>query len=180
MPNAIRAAALAGRTCREQIGALPDDLDVALGWAWRELGIVADWSTILGPGRDGFCYAIPGNGTRGRVLLSQHAHYPRLTLAHEVGHLMLANGAAFSMVCQQYQMLLPEREAMAFAVTFLVPDRELCELFADGATVAQIAGHFGVPDAAVLARMQLARLLGEVHTQRLDAALARLCPDDSE
>jgi len=84
------------------------------------------------------------------------------------------------MVCQQYQMLLPEREAMAFAVTFLVPDRELCELFADGATVAQIAGHFGVPDAAVLARMQLARLLGEVHTQRLDAALARLCPDDPD
>jgi len=130
MPNAIRAAALAGRTCREQIGALPDDLDVALEWAWRELGIVADWSAILGPGRDGFCYAIPGNGTRGRVLLSQHAHYPRLTLAHEVGHLMLANGAAFSMVCQQYQMLLPEREAMAFAVMFLLPDGELCEWFA--------------------------------------------------
>jgi hypothetical protein len=180
MPNAIRAAALAGRTCREQIGALPDDLDLALGWAWRELGIVADWSRILGPGRDGFCYAIPGNGTRGRVLLSEHARHPRLTLAHEVGHLMLANGAAFSMVCQQHRMLLPEQEATAFAVTFLIADRELCELFADGATVAQIARHFGIPEAAILARMQLARLLHEVHTQRLDAALARLCPDDLE
>ena len=175
--RALFAAAAAGRKCRECCG-VPPSLDAVPRWTWRELGIVTRWSDELPPGVDGLCFSVPGNGTRGAVLLSPRARYPRFTLAHEVGHLCLKNGAAFSLACQQYQMLLPEREASAFAATLLIPDPELHALFADGLTLPQIAGVYAVPRAVIATRMELARLLGEYDPARLTRLLSALRPDE--
>jgi hypothetical protein len=143
-----------------------------MGWAWRELGIVATRTDRLPPGHEGMCLVVPGSGTRGGVLLSDRAPYPRFTLAHEIGHLVLGNGAALSLACESHRMLLPEREANAFATMLLIADAELRALFAAGANIAQVATHFGAPQTAVLARIQLARLLGEYDPDRLDTLLA--------
>jgi hypothetical protein len=148
-------------------------------WAWRELGIVSAWSERLPPGFDGLCVAVPDSGTRGAVLLSREARHPRFTLAHEIGHLMLGNGAALSLAYQSHRMLLPEREASAFATMLLIPDQEMRAMFAAGGNVRQIAGAYGVPETAVLARISLARMLGEYDPARLEALLSGCAPDES-
>lgn len=171
-------AAAAGKSCRECCGGVPSSLDAVPRWAWRELGIVTRWSDELPAGVDGLCFSVPHNGTRGAVLLSPLATYPRFTIAHEIGHLCLKNGAAFSLACQQYQMLLPEREASAFAACLLIPDLEMRTMFTDGLTLPQIAASYAVPEAVIATRMELARLLGEYDPARLTRLLSTLRPDE--
>lgn len=153
-------------------GAMPPDMDAAMRWCWREMGIVADWKDWLPGHADGACYNFPQPDLCGRIWVARSAKYPRFTLAHEVGHLLAENGAAFSIACDHYQMKPEEQAANAFAAVLLIPDAAFCECLADSWTLPQIARHFGVPEHAVAARMQLARLLGEVNFLLLDRALA--------
>ena len=153
-------------------GAMPPDLGAAMVWCWRELGIVADWKDHLPGHADGSCYNFPQPDLRGRIWVARSATYPRFTLAHEIGHLLSENGAAFSIACDRHQMTPEEQAANAFAAVLLIPDAAFCECLADGWTLPQVAGQFGVPEHAIKARMQLSRLLGEVNVLLLDRALS--------
>lgn len=174
----LYAAALAGRACRERSGGVPSALDAVPRWAWRELGIVTRWSDTLPRGVDGLCFSVPRNGTRGAMLLSPHARYPRFTVAHEVGHLMLENGAAFSLSCVGQHMALPERQASAFAATLLIPDKEMRAMFVGGMTLPEIAAAYAVAEITITVRCALARLLGEYEPERLNSLLDSLHPDE--
>jgi len=168
----IRRAADLALTTLAGAGAMPPGMDAAMLWCWRELGIVADWTDWLPGHADGSCYSLPQPDLAGRIWVARHAAHPRWVLAHEVGHLLADNGASFSLSCDAYQTMPEERAANAFAAVLLIPDAAFCECLADGWTLPQIARHFGVPEHAATARMQLARLLGEVNFLLLDRALA--------
>lgn len=172
------AAAIAGRDCRETYGRMPLAMDAVPRWAWRELGIVVRWSDTLPRSVDGLCFCVPRNGTRGAVVLNPRAQHPRFTVAHEIGHVMLRNGAAFSLSCGWPQPALPEREASAFAATLLIPDAEMRTMFADGLTLPQIAFVYDVAASVIVVRMTLARMLGEYSPCRLDGLLDALHPDE--
>jgi hypothetical protein len=168
----IRHAANLALATLAASGAMPLDLGAAMLWCWREFGIVADWKDWLPGHADGSCFSLPQPDLCGRIWIARHATYPRFTLAHEIGHLLSENGAAFSLACDAYQTMPEERAANAFAAVLLIPDADFCECLADGWTLPQVAGHFGVPEHAIKARMQLSRLLGEVNVLLLDRALS--------
>lgn len=151
---------------------MPPEMDAAMQWCWRELGIVADWKDWLPGHADGSCYTFPQPDLRGRIWVARSAKYPLFTLAHEVGHLLADNGVSFSIACAGWQTMPEERAANAFAAVLLIPDGAFCDCLTDGWTLPQIAGHFGVPEHAIMARMQLSRLLGEVNVLILDRALS--------
>lgn len=178
MGEGVRSAALAGATALAHYGRLPLDIEDAIQWAWRELGVDVRWCDDLPGQAYACCYSTPHTGIRGRVLLSPRAPHHRFSLAHEIGHLLLGNGASFSLAHEHWQMLPAEKEANAFAATWLVDDDDLCCRLEEGLTLHEMADLLAIPHDAVLLRMQLSRMLGEVNVRRLEASLMRLCDGD--
>lgn len=170
----VRDAATAALAAIGQCGPPPLELERYAAWCWRELGIDVRLLTRLPGGAEAFCYDTPKTGMRGRILLARDCRWPRFTLAHEVGHLLLGNGAAFSLACQPWQMLPAEREANAFAAALLIPLRDLMEWLVSGWTLEQIAVRLCAPEDAIAARMHIGRMLGEADLEGLYERLDRL------
>lgn len=171
-------AARRGISVREEYGTPSPDIEDALRWTLRRLGIWADIRDDLPV--NGLAYVTPLPQLRGAIVLRPDVPYPRWTLAHEIGHVMLGDmGRAHLQLSDTndfWQRVPAERAANAFAATFLLPLDELCRQFGEDWTRSDIAAFHGVPVEVVSLRLELSRTLKETcpnRTANLETLLLR-------
>jgi Zn-dependent peptidase ImmA (M78 family) len=76
------------------------------------------------------------------------------SLAHELGHYALHRHLRQTFLCHTGRQERLEREANAYAVQLLMPERELRGLAEQGCEVAAMCAHFGVSESAMVWRLE--------------------------
>jgi Zn-dependent peptidase ImmA (M78 family) len=130
---------------------------------------------------NGLAYTTPFPQLRGAIILAGALTYPRWTLAHEIGHIMLGDAGQAHLQLSDaddfWRRVPAERAANAFAAAFLLPLDELSHQFGEDWTRSQIAAYYGVPVDVVSFRLELGRAMRETcpnRTARFEALLLSL------
>lgn len=133
----------------------------------RRFGIEVKKARFRDPDTSG---AIIANGKDDvTIFFAEDDSYPRqtFTVAHELGHYFERRGAdddAYSFVEKRHSSNYDLHEFFAdeFAGNLLMPTGLMCQLWAEGRTVGQLADLFSVSTAAVRKRIDRLRKTGKI------------------